>query len=461
MVALSERKIAIVRTLVESAPDRIVGRLQEALVDSGDDSPLAGVRRLVDIEAADRRLRNAILQPIAPMCVGAGVSDRRLVFPARALACLWQGLKALAPEIIASIEAAMDEEGFEAAHGRSFDALTRLAAGALRAREQRDFAAAAELCDRARPGGASAFAACLDLAPIVRKAIARLPEWIGHAGEDTAAASRLAYKDAVAISADAGPRLFEMIAAQLSPSWMVLRVISAVMDKPTERYLADSEAGGFGERVMTDIDSALATIGKLDPDAGPEAGRSAGRLVDLIAHQTIELEACIQLSRDHGWGHRIVNQRKMLVGAVEGRLREAEKTAAAALPTEMASKQRIAPQIADAAGCAGPTRRDAGDDPARLRAGDPVQRQPCRILGAAHEGDGERRRHAGPLCRGRAGPGEGRRGAGHLHRRRLPRRGGRFLRARARREGRKPDPPPPRGRLPRRRRKSPRMTRSR
>jgi len=49
MAALNERKIAIVRTLVESAPDRVVGRLQEALVDSGGDSALAGVKRLVEI----------------------------------------------------------------------------------------------------------------------------------------------------------------------------------------------------------------------------------------------------------------------------------------------------------------------------------------------------------------------------------------------------------------------------
>jgi hypothetical protein len=341
MVALNEHKIAIVRTLVEAAPDRVVGRLQAALIDSGGDSALAGVRRLVEVEAKDRRLRNAVLAPITPMFVGDGADARRLVFPGRALSSLWRGLKDLAPDIIASIEAVMDEKGFEELHGRSFDALTRLSASALRAREQRDFFVAAELCDRARPGGAETLAGCIDLAPVVRKAIVRLPDWIGHSGEDTAAASRLAYKDAVAIAEDAGPRFFEMISAQLSPPWMVLRVISAVMDKPTERYLADSEAGGFGERVMTEIDEALVAIGKLDLDAGPEAGRRAGKLVELIARQTTEMEACIELSREHGWGHRIVNQRKTLASVVEGRLHEAEKMAAAALPTEMASKQRM------------------------------------------------------------------------------------------------------------------------
>jgi hypothetical protein len=319
----------------------VVGRLQQALVDSAGDSVLAGIRRLVEIEAADRRLRNAILQPIAPMCIGDGVDARRLIFPARALPHLWQGLKDLAPDIVAAAEASILEDGLEDADSRPFDALTRLAATALRAREQRDFCMAAEICDRARLGGAEALAACIDLAPIVRKTLARLPNWIGHSGEDTAAASRIAYKDAVAISEDAGPRFFEMIAAQLSPSWMVLRVISSVMDKPTERYLADSEAGGFGERVMSEIDDALLAISKLDLDAGPAAGRKAGRLVALIAQQTMELEACIELDREHGWGHRIVNQRKALASIVEGCLREAEKRAAAALPTEMAGRQRM------------------------------------------------------------------------------------------------------------------------
>lgn len=341
MVALSERKIAIVRTLVESAPDRVVGRLQQALVDSAGDTVLAGVRRLVEIEAADRRLRNTILQPIVPMFVGDGVDDRRLIFPARALPHLWHGLRDLAPDIIAAVEASIAALDPDEVDSRPLDALTHLAASALRAREQRDFIMAAQLCDRARPGGGEALAACIDLAPIVRKALVRLPDWIGHSGEDTTAASRIAYKDAVAVSEDAGPRFFEMIAAQLSPSWMVLRVISAVMDKPTERYMADSEVGDFGERVMTDIDDALVAIGKLDLDGGPAAGRKAGRLVELIAQQTMEFEACIELDRDHGWGHRIVNQRKALASLVEGCLREAEKTAAAALPTEMASKQRM------------------------------------------------------------------------------------------------------------------------
>src|SRR5437660_5267625 len=97
MAALSDRKIEIVRTLVESAPDKIVGGLQKALAETGGDSVLAGVRQLVEAEARDRMLRNTMFSPVAALCVGDGSGAHSLVFPARALAFIWRGLKTAAP----------------------------------------------------------------------------------------------------------------------------------------------------------------------------------------------------------------------------------------------------------------------------------------------------------------------------------------------------------------------------
>jgi hypothetical protein len=347
MVALSDRKIEIVRTLVESVPDRIVGGLHRALAETGGDTALASVRQIVEAETQDRLLRNAVFQPVAPLCMGDGSDKDGLVFPARALACIWRGLKAQTPaEIAAAAKASADLAAALAAGRRppdpnpAFDSLVRITAEGLRASDQRDFRAAAELCDQARPGGAEALAACLDIAPVVRRAIARLPEWVAQSNGETSAGARLAYKDSVAIADDAGPRFFEMLAAQLTPPWMVLRIISAVMDKPTERYLADSELGGFPERVMNAIEAQLKAIGGLDLDAGPEAGRAAGRLVELITEQVFELEVCIELTRDHGWGRRIFEQKRSLASVVEARLRDADKLSTAALPLQSSGFSR-------------------------------------------------------------------------------------------------------------------------
>jgi hypothetical protein len=341
MAALSERKIDIVRQLVEAAPDKVVGGLHAALAETDDDSALAGVRRVVEVEVRDRRLRNGILQPVAPMCVGDGRDGSRLLFPARALACIWRGLKVIAPEGVADAAIALVDYRPGESPTEPFDSLVRLAANALRNRASRDFEQAAELCDEARPGGADLFALCLDLAPVVRKTIPKLPDWTAHFGEETTASARLAYKDAVAIADDAGPRFFQMLSAQLPYPWMVLRIISAVMDKPTERYLADSEMAGFGEQVMQEIDEALKAIAHLDLDAGPDAGRAAGKRVELITFQISEMETCIELSRDHGWGHDLVKHKKSLAGVVESHLRNTEKFTAAALPMQMMKIMRV------------------------------------------------------------------------------------------------------------------------
>lgn len=340
MPALSDRKVEIVRTIVEAAPDRIVGGLRAALSEAGSDSVLASVRQLVEVEAEDRLFRNAVFLPVAPMCVGAGSDRTHLTFPAQAFSKLWRGLKTYSREAVAdalqaseSTVAAMQFSTQRAPDpGAAYDALVDVAVEALQSSEQREFRAVVELCDAARPNGAAAFLTCLRISAIVRRAVPRLPEWTTQSADEVGAPARLAYKDAVALAEDAGPIFFEMLAAHLNPPWTVLRIISAVMDKPTERYLGDSELGGFPERVMDEIDAALQAINKMDLDGGPQVGRAIGRRVHLTTRQVSELEGSIELNRENGWGKRIVAQKQSLAALIEGRLREAEKLLAKALP---------------------------------------------------------------------------------------------------------------------------------
>lgn len=348
MAALSERKIEIVRMLVETAPDKIVGGLQAALADTAPGSALAGVRRLVDHEAAERRLRNIVLQPIAPMCIGDGGDPDTLTFPARVLRLIWRGLTAHCYPMVEQARLAFPDMLPDEPAPEVFDDLIRAAAAGLRAREAPEFREAAELCDAARPNGAEVLISCVELAPVARIATQRLSEWLSRFDDSSKAAARLAYKDAVAVSDDAGPRFFEMLAAQMAQPWMVLRIISEVMDRPTERYLADSEMAFVGERVMAEVDEALNAIAKLDLAAGRAAGRAAGKRVELVTHQIHELETCMDLNREHGWGLRIAKQRKGLASVVEGRLRDAEKHVKDALssqPMRIARINRDVPRL--------------------------------------------------------------------------------------------------------------------
>ena len=318
MPGLSDQKMEIVRTLVESAPDTVVGGLHKALVAADDDSALAGVRKLVETEVADRRLRNAILLPVAPLFAGDGRAPDKINFPIRALPMLWRALKDEAPlEISQAARLLVDFRPSESSP-EPFDALVARLAEGMRAREAPAYVAACQVLDMARPDGTEALLACFDLAPIVRDATLNLPDWIARTTGESAAAARVHYKDSVAIADDAGPRFFEMLSAQMAEPWSIRRIVSAVMDRPTERYLASSELAVFAVRVMDEIDANLTHVSKFDLNGGPAVGQRAGEVVALITEQIAEIENAVDLGREGGWGGRVQKQKKALAGVVEG-----------------------------------------------------------------------------------------------------------------------------------------------
>ncbi|CAN5799821.1 hypothetical protein BH11PSE1_BH11PSE1_22070 [soil metagenome] len=105
------------------------------------------------------------------------------------------------------------------------------------------------------------------------------------------------------------------------------------MDRPTEHYLAASEFSVFAEQLMDEIDKNLAKVAQLDLNGGPQAGRDAGAVVELITLQIAEIENSVELGKEGGWGGRVQKQKKSLASVVEGRLREADKVMGQALPS--------------------------------------------------------------------------------------------------------------------------------
>lgn len=341
MAGLSDRKMEIVRTLVETAPDSVVSSLHAALAEATGDSPLGGVRRMVEAEARDRNLRNVVLLPMVAMCVGDGRDPHKLTFPSRALSLSWRALKQTAPAVVRNAELALYDYRPGASSTEHFDRLVRLLAKGIRTAEAKPFLDLIAVLEAARPTAQDDFLACLALSPVVRGVAHQLQEWVIQPNEDTVIAAKLAFKDAVAVSEDAGPRFFEMLAALLPHGWMILRIISAVMEKPTERYLAQSEMAIFGERVMQDIEEALAAIAKLDLDGGAAAAAEAAKHVDRITLEAADLEASITMSKESGWGTQLGRHKKALAFIVEQQLRQLEKYFDLALPTTPHSLKRV------------------------------------------------------------------------------------------------------------------------
>jgi len=327
---ITESKAEMVKGLIERAPDAAIRNLLAALsADRGHDDGLTRVQHMVEAEAGDRNARNLVFAPVAPLCAAPGPFSG-LSFPPRTLALIWRALKEQAPAEVASAKALAYSWRAEASPDL-LDQLCAKAADGLRSAEG-TWAAAAAAADQG--GGRDALIACLDIGPITRRALDQMPEWLGRMTSEKAAKLRLAYRDAVAVVEDAGPRFFEMLAAHLAEPWLILRVISGVMDRPNEAYVAGSELAGFGERVLADIDRQLAAVSAFRPTAGRQAAHLAAAAAHTVTIEAAELEQSIQLSPEGVWGRRLAKQKLALAVAVETQLRAADDIVAAALPLQ-------------------------------------------------------------------------------------------------------------------------------
>jgi hypothetical protein len=341
MGQLSEIQLASVRALLSAAPDGAV-RALEATLASGSErhATMRMIQGMVAAEALDRRARNAVFGPITPLCTSARSSLGGIIFPSAALSGVWNGLKTSGGRNLQQAINAAQARHYEAPPSEVYDQLCADAAAGLRERSNPGYEAAAAALENAMPGGAERFAAYLDVTPVARSALDRMHEWLGRLNEARSAAARLAFKDATAVAEDAGPRLLEILYAHLEEPWAVLRLVSAVMHRPADKFVASSELAGFGERLLDDIDARLARVAVMDADGGRAAGLEAGASVRHAGLVIQEFDECIELSPTGPWGSRLMRCKKALVQAVEGRLKGAEAEVAAALPVQTSGARR-------------------------------------------------------------------------------------------------------------------------
>ena len=334
MPTLTHHQANLLDGLFRIAPDSTVARLEVALANEAEKGgPMADVHGLIAHEAAERRVRRAVFGPVSALCgVGGSVGVR---FPRRVIAQLWDALKTTQPDLVSAAEGAWSRgEDDQIAPADIYNRLCAAAAEGLR-NDSAAFAAARATLEQAGPGVAQDFNGFLALVPLGRQATTRLPDWVGRLNDEKAAAARLAYKDAVTLSEDAGPRLFDLLLANLPHPWMILRVMSAVMDRPKDSFVAASELARFGEFVLNDIDQRLAQFRKFEPEHGREAGIDASELLHVVAQEIAEFDTSIDLKKDGPWGQRVVKQRQAMAQLAETRFGQIEKAIDQALPLQM------------------------------------------------------------------------------------------------------------------------------
>jgi len=325
MAVIAAHKLQLIRTLVETAPDAALRSLELALAGTSAQSIFAPVRELVEDETANRFVRNNVLSPIVPLC--AVRADGAISFPAPVLARVWRALRGVAPREAKEAASKCNPWDLEQGAPPVFDELCKIGAAALRDPENAAFDGVRSLCDPEE------LAMCLQLAPIVRTCLPKLSEWVSRMSDERAAAARLAYSDACRIREDAGPLLLDILSAHLPDEWRILRVISAVMDRPSDRYLASSEVSRLGERFLADIEASIALIETFDFAGAEMAGREAAQRAQKAQLQIVEFQQSVDLSKDGPWGRRVSRFKQTMAKACETRMDQIDRELDKALPT--------------------------------------------------------------------------------------------------------------------------------
>lgn len=333
MADLSPDKIAMLKGLIAASPDEVVRGLERAVCRQGATGPLVAVSAMVEQEIADRAARAHVLAPVSGLFRARGAGGRT-AFPRPAAARLWAALKADKPDWV--------KQAAEAAHyidpdepsPQIFDLLCSRAAGQLKSLDQDGYRAVSEMLEADQKGATSVLVLALEIGPIVRPPLGKLTEWLQRMTDERRATARLAYKDAGAAGEGGGPLMFEMLASQLKHSCQILRIISAVMDHPGERYLADSELAKFGEWAIDEVDALVARVKDLRPGVGQTAAVEAAAAVVEAVETITELDQTIQLAREGPWGQRVVKLRQALAAIVEQRMQDISEAVALALPMQ-------------------------------------------------------------------------------------------------------------------------------
>jgi hypothetical protein len=325
MAAIAAQKLQIIRTLVETAPDSALRSLELALSSAGATGSLAAVRGLVEDETANRFIRNNVLAPIVPLCASRPAGA--IAFPSPTLSRLWKALKVVAPNRVEEAAAKCNPWDLEQGVPEVFDDLCKVAAGGLRDPENAAFDSVRSLCDPEH------LALCLQLSTITRSCLPKLAEWVSRMSDERAAAARLAYRDACRISEDAGPLMLDILSAHLPDDWRIMRVISAVMDRPNDRYLASSEVKAFGERILADIDAAILRVENFNFADGEKVGRQAAQGAHKAQLQIVEIQQSVEVAKDGPWGKRLARHKQAMAKACEQRMDQADKALEQALPT--------------------------------------------------------------------------------------------------------------------------------
>ena len=325
---LTGARLAGLKALLSRMSDSQLDQVKLAML-GGAQSGAGELLTVVDAigeECANRGAAALALAPLAPLLRSDG--DDPLAFPARTREAFWSELKAHDPEGHAQAVALFPGLQADEPVPEVFDRLCTAASLRLRANE----GVLVEVLGARAPH----FADALALVPVARAALPHLSNWTRAPGDASMAAARLTLRDAVAVDADSAPLLLQILLRHLGDRSHVLRLINAVADHPSDRFLAASEFAPFGLELLNQLESCVGAVRRAD-DLHDAQGGARGADAALRAAMLIsEFETQLQLSKSGPWRTRVAAAKRSLAQDAEQRMRDLEAAVGAALPLQPA-----------------------------------------------------------------------------------------------------------------------------
>ncbi|MGN6424049.1 MAG: hypothetical protein ACTHLA_12130 [Asticcacaulis sp.] len=327
---IDPHRMALLKGLIQTLPTGVLRSLETARGLSKD-AGLASVRSLVAVELDSRQVCETVFLPFVRLFRSREDGLESVQFPRRWLTTIWKQLE--------TREAALYRDAFTACRVHRAEDPTPVVFFRL-------VKAGAELC-RDDPQAVAAtdepealaqvveLGRYLDLHRIMRQTLSRLPDFLGRMDAEKAAALRVLFKDAAEFEDESGCRFLELVFANLDDGGQIVKLMATVADRPKDRFLAESELACFGERILAQIETRVAKLGR---DMGGRAQEGAdmalaGQQIAQALAQLQMFEHYIELARNGPWGQRVAAAHKEIAGLVEQVLNGAERRLAQALPT--------------------------------------------------------------------------------------------------------------------------------
>lgn len=341
MSGLSEAKRNALKVLVDQAPDAvleaIVSRFQHAA-----DPAASQVAALARAASLDRAVLRLAFGPITPFLAPRPDGVSAPLFPKRVLSRLWEELATRRPDLTDGLTALVRLDAGAEPPTALLDGLSAEGASVLRGAQPEDWGLAGA-------DEADSLAAFLDLAPIARGAIERLPEWLSRMDGDRLTVLRLAFKDADGVREDGRVRLMEILMAQLPNAGAVLRLLAAAVDQPTAAYIAGTEMASFADRLVSHVEAAATRFPAGGPRFAAEEAERATAVLDAVVDILTEFDLSFPGPAGGEWARRLGLVRSRMADQLETAFRGVARQVDRALPlasSRLAGRMsRMAPDL--------------------------------------------------------------------------------------------------------------------